>query len=339
MSRSRVDLRSDTVTQPTDEMRQAMATAVLGDDGYGEDPTVVELEETYARLVGKEAALLVPSGVMANQLALRCLTNPGEVIVAGRHQHVVAYELGAAGLNAGVQILGIDDTTGALDRDELAEAIAGVEHHQPAITAVFAENSHMASGGRVAGPGVIEEIARVTNGLPIHLDGARLFNAAVASGRTVGDLASGATTVMSCLSKGLSCPVGSLLAGSTSLIEHARVERKRLGGSMRQAGIIAACGLVALRSMIERLADDHRRADELRRAVSGRWPDVAPSLEGQSTNLVVFEHPDTLRLVGHLEHLGIASGTIGPGMVRLVTHRGIDDSAIERTVAAIRSAP
>ncbi len=334
-----IDLRSDTVTEPTEQMREAIATAPVGDDGYGEDPTVNELEATFARLVGTEAAMLVPSGVMANQIALRTLTAPGDVVLVGERQHVVLYEMGAAGINAGVQLGLLEDGRGIVEADDVVAARAAAAHHQPAPTALFLEVSHMASGGTVP---TIEELAAVRaagTGLRLHIDGARLLNASVATGIEPSRLVEGADSVMTCLSKGLCCPVGSMFAGSLELVAQARVERKRLGGAMRQAGIIAAAGLVALDTMVERLADDHRRARTIASAVGERWPSVAPSLEAQITNLVVFEHDDTAALLDHLSRDGIAAGTLAPGIVRFVTHRGIDEHAVERIIESIRRAP
>ena len=334
-----IDLRSDTVTEPTEQMREAIATAPVGDDGYGEDPTVNELEATFARLVGTEAAMLVPSGVMANQIALRTLTAPGDVVLVGERQHVVLYEMGAAGINAGVQLGLLEDGRGIVEADDVVAARAAAAHHQPAPTALFLEVSHMASGGTVP---TIEELAAVRaagTGLRLHIDGARLLNASVATGIEPSRLVEGADSVMTCLSKGLCCPVGSMFAGSFELVTRARVERKRLGGAMRQAGIIAAAGLVALDTLVERLADDHRRARTIASAVGERWPSVAPSLEAQITNLVVFEHDDTAALLDHLSTDGIAAGTLAPGIVRFVTHRGIDDHAVERIIESIRRAP
>ena len=334
-----IDLRSDTVTEPTEQMREAIATAPVGDDGYGEDPTVNELEATFARLVGTEAAMLVPSGVMANQIALRTLTAPGDVVLVGERQHVVLYEMGAAGINAGVQLGLLEDGRGIVEADDVVAARAAAAHHQPAPTALFLEVSHMASGGTVP---TIEELAAVRaagTGLRLHIDGARLLNASVATGIEPSRLVEGADSVMTCLSKGLCCPVGSMFAGSLELVAQARVERKRLGGAMRQAGIIAAAGLLALDTMVERLADDHRRARTIASAVGERWPSVAPSLEAQITNLVVFEHDDTAALLDHLSTDGIAAGTLAPGIVRFVTHRGIDDHAVERIIESIRRAP
>jgi len=339
MATPMIDLRSDTVTSPTPEMRDAMASAVVGDDGYGEDPTVAALESLYAELVGKQAALFVPSGVMANQIAVRILTRPGDVIVAGARQHVVLYELAASARNGAVQFQLVDDRAGVIDPVDVMLAIEGEAHHLPTVHAVFIENTHMASGGRFWTSSLVASLAQQISGLPIHMDGARLFNAAVASGESPAALAASATTVMSCLSKGLSAPVGSLFAGPEDLIEAARIERKRLGGAMRQAGILAAAGLVALRTMVDRLADDHRRARVLAEAVAARWPAVADDVLAQPTNLVVFEHDDADRFLAHLDADGIAAGTIAPGVVRFVTHHEIGDADVDRVIESLQSAP
>lgn len=320
-------------------MRAAMADAKVGDDGYGEDPTVNELESTFARLVGAQDALFVPSGVMANQIALRCLTNPGDVVLTGERHHVVLYEMGAASINAGVQLSLLNDASGVVDVDGITRARDAASHHQSAPSALFLEISHMASGGRVPGIDELQSIRAAAAGLRLHIDGARLLNASVATGIEPARFVEGTDSVMVCLSKGLCCPVGSMLAGSHEFIASARTERKRLGGALRQAGIIAAAGLVALESMVARLADDHRRARALATAVAERWPATAPSLEGQVTNLVVFPHPAPDALLAHLEADGILAGTLAPGIVRLVTHHGIDDVALERARASLRKAP
>lgn len=337
MSDGLVDLRSDTVTQPTPAMRKAMAEAVVGDDVYGEDPTVNELQELYAARVGKPAALFVPTGTMANQIALRILATPGSGVIAGAHQHMVIYEAGAAGLNSATQFLTVDDTNGALAPEDLQRHRKAAYHHYIAPSLVCVENTHLPAGGR---PWTLEELRAVNNAsgpLPIHMDGARLFNASVASGITPADYAAEVTTVMSCLSKGLAAPVGSLLAGPSDVIAQARIERQRLGGGMRQAGVVAAAGIVALECMVERLADDHTRARRLADAVAERWPDVIDPSSVQ-TNIVNFHHADTDALIKHCESHGVRLGTIAPGVARFVTHCNVDDDDVARAVKAIATA-
>jgi threonine aldolase len=328
-----VDLRSDTVTRPTPEMRAAMAAAEVGDDGYGEDPTVRALEERYAALTGKDAAVYVPSGTMANQIALCLLARPGTAVAVGRRAHVVLHEMGASARNGLYQFQTVSDPRGVLAIDEVRLAIESAQHHHIEVSAIATENTAMAASGAVVPVDDLAALAAL--GLPVHLDGARLFNAAVAAGRPVADFAATATTVMSCLSKALAAPVGSVLAVPAELDTAARIERKRLGGAMRQAGVIAAAGLVALDTMVERLADDHERAARLATAVLELWPDSMPEPYG-GTNLVVFEHGDADALVAHLESEGVLSGTIAPGVVRLAVHHDVDDAGIDRAVDALR---
>jgi len=334
-----VDLRSDTVTRPTVAMRQAMADAEVGDDGYGEDPTVNELQSVFAERVGMEEALYMPSGIMANQVAVRVLGRPGTTVLAGRRQHLVAYEDGAAGTNLSVQLAPVDDVGGVIDPAQVLLARVGSEHHLPTPGMVAIENTHMASGGRVWSLEDLKALRAACGDLPLYVDGARIFNAEVASGVPAHRLVEGAAAMMACLSKGLCAPVGSVLAGSAEVIARARVERRRLGGSMRQAGVIAAAGLVALASMVDRLAEDHVRARRLAEAVADRWPDCGLDPDAVRTNVVVFAHRDPAELIGHLREAGVLAGTVAPGAVRLMTHHDIDDGGIERAVIALADAP
>jgi threonine aldolase len=313
-----VDLRSDTVTRPTPEMRRAMADAEVGDDVYGEDPTVNALQRTFAERLGKAAALFVPSGTMANQLALRLMARPGTLVIADRTSHIVAYEGGASAYNTGAQIHPIDDPS------EVTDVIASAHHHQPRPSVVCLENTHMASGGKIVDLDVLENVRNT--GLPLHLDGARLWHAEVATKTPVAEWAARATTVMCCLSKGLCAPVGSLLAGDADAIAEARVHRQRLGGGMRQAGVLAAAGLVAINTMVDRLGEDHHKAARLAAAVGVPDP---------QTNIVIFPTPNAAELLQHLEAHGVLAGTIAPGIVRFVTHRDVDDTAIDHAVAAL----
>jgi threonine aldolase len=320
-------------------MRRAMAEADVGDDVYGEDPTVNALQEAFAERVGKEAALYVPSGTMGNQLALRLLAPPATAVIAGRRQHVVIYENGAGGRNAGVQFHTLDDDDGMLDPAEVAWLVDAGAHHwiRPGLLCV--ENTHMPANGA---PWTLEQLDAVVAAapdLPVHIDGARLFHAEVATGVPASAYAARATTVMCCLSKGLCAPVGSLLAGPADVIAAAREERQRLGGGMRQAGVIAAAGLVALESMVARLADDHARAARLAEVVAERWPDAGFERDDVRTNVVVFSHPDPRRLLAHLRDEGVLAGTIAPGTMRLVTHHDVDDDGIDAACKALASAP
>ncbi len=320
-------------------MRRAMAEAEVGDDGFGEDPTVRRLEEAYAARVGKPAALFVPSGVMANQIAVRVLAPPGTMVVAGRRQHLVAYEFGAVALNAAVQIYPVDDADGTFGPDVVRSARAGAAYHQPAPSLVCVENTHMAASGRTWSLPALHQVAEAAGDVPLHMDGARLFNAEVATGVKAEDYAAPVTTVMTCLSKGLCAPVGSLLAGPIDVIDEGRLARKRLGGAMRQAGILAAAGLVALAQMVDRLAEDHRRARVLADAVAERWSGIGFDPTVVETNMVVFRPPDPDGLVAHLGSAGILIDAVGPGVLRLVTHHDVDDAGIERARRALADAP
>ncbi len=331
----RVDLRSDTVTRPTPEMRRAMANAEVGDDGFGDDPTVNRLQGTFAEMIGKEEALFMPSGTMANQVALRVLGQPGSVVFAGRRQHLVVREVAAAGLNSVAQVVTLDDDDGTIDATAVSRWLADANVGWAPASALFVEDTHGEAGGRLWPLQRLQALSNV--GIPVHLDGARLWNAAVASGTSMAERAASATTVTCCLSKGLGAPVGSLLAGPAELIARARVERKQLGGMMRQVGVLAAAGLVAL-DRVGRLAEDHLRARRLAEAAAARWPgSVDP--RAVDTNIVRIEHPDPLGLLTHLSASGVLAVPGSSSTVRLVTHADLDDADIDRAVAAMVEAP
>jgi threonine aldolase len=331
----RVDLRSDTVTRPTPEMRRAMADAEVGDDGFGDDPTVARLEAAVAERLGKEAAVFVPSGTMANQVALRVLAPPGTVVLCGRRQHVVVREAGAAGLNAGAQLVTLDDVDGTIDPAEVARWVADAGSGWAPASAAFVEDTHGEVGGRVWPLDRLHDVAGA--GLPVHLDGARLWNAAVASGASPAQRAAPATTVSTCLSKGLGAPVGSLVAGPADLVALARVERKRLGGTLRQVGVLAAAGLVAL-DRVERLQEDHDRARRLAEAAAARWPgSVDPALV--ETNIVLVAVPHVGAVLRHLADRGVAALASRAGTIRMVTHADLDDADVDRAVTAIADGP
>jgi threonine aldolase len=320
-------------------MRRAMAEAEVGDDDYGEDPTVRSLEETFSARVGKPAALFVPSGVMANQIALRIFTSPGSAVVAGRRQHVVSYEFGAAALNAGVQFIAVDDEDGMLDAADVRAARRAAEHHQPEVSLVSIENTHMAASGAPWTTARLEAVLEAAGPVPIHMDGARLFNTVAATGVPAAEWAAPATTVMCCLSKGLCAPVGSLLAGGEDVIAEARLARKRLGGGMRQAGVLAAPGLIALQDMVGRLPEDHARAARLADAVALRWPSCGLDPATVRTNIVTFTHAEPEKLLAHLEGHGVLAHAIAPETVRFVTHHDVDDTGVTRAIAALGDAP
>jgi threonine aldolase len=332
-----VDLRSDTVTTPTPEMRRAMADAEVGDDAYGEDPTVNRLESLAAALLGKEAALYVPSGTMANQLALRVLGRAGTEVLCGERAHVYRYERAAAAGNARIQLRPLPDHDGVIDAALVDGAAADRHHHFPPISAVTIENTHMPACGRPWRAHEIDAVADAAapHGFALHCDGARIWNASIAVGVSPADLVARADTVMFCLSKGLGAPVGSLLCGTRDTMGVAREERARLGGGMRQAGVIAAAGIVALETMVERLADDHRRARTLAAALAERFPGSVEPREVE-TNIVCAQSRALPRaLLDHLAGVGVLAGTIDTETTRFVTHKDVDDADIARVIAAL----
>ncbi|MDQ1720859.1 MAG: threonine aldolase [Pseudonocardiales bacterium] len=326
-----VDLRSDTVTRPSAAMRQAMAEAEVGDDVYGDDPTVNALEAEVARLLGYEAGLFTGTGSLANQLALRLLVKPGEELVCDRIAHVVRAEMGAAATFSGITTRTWDAVAGRLDPAAVAEAITpNAGPHQVSTTAIALENTHNFGGGTVQpveAVRAVQDLAR-EHGLGLHLDGARLWNAHVASGVGMAELAAGFDTVAVCLSKGLGAPVGSVLVSSAPRIAEARVWRKRYGGGMRQVGILAAAGLFALRHNIERLADDHERAARLAAAL-GQKPELT------ETNIVVLRVSDAPAVGLAAREQGVVVSVIGPSLLRLVTHLDIDDEALDRAIEVL----
>ncbi len=332
-----VDLRSDTVTTPTPEMRRAIADAEVGDDAYGEDPTVRRLESLAAALLGKEAALYVPSGTMANQLALRLIGRPGTDVLCGERSHVYRYEHAAAAGNARVQLRPLPDGDGALSVDDLERSIASQAHHLPEISALAVENTHMPASGR---PWRIAELDAVIgsargHGLAVHCDGARIWNASIALGVSAAVLASGTDTVMFCLSKGLSAPVGSLLCGAADAIAVAREDRSRLGGGMRQAGVIAAAGVIALETMVDRLADDHVRARRLAGVLADRFPGSVDPADVETNIVCACASALPADLLTSLAERGVLAGTIDVDTVRFVTHKDVDDADLERAIAAL----
>jgi threonine aldolase len=335
----RIDLRSDTVTTPTAAMRAAMSTAEVGDDEYGEDPTVNRLESMAAALLGKDAALYVPSGTMANQLALRVLGRPGTEILCGERAHVYRYEHAATARNAGVQLRPIPDPDGLVPPAAITAAAEDAGHHLPDLSAVTIENPHMPACGRPWPPDAVADVAGAAGaaGLPVHCDGARIWNAAVALGRSPSELCAPVDTVMFCFSKGLAAPIGSVLCGPRDRIAAARGERHGLGGGWRQAGVVAAAAIVALETMVDRLADDHARARRLAETLARVAPGSVDPAE-VTTNIVCARAerlPD--RIVERLAALGIRCGMIDARTVRFVTHKDVDDGDLDRTVAALHA--
>jgi threonine aldolase len=331
------DFRSDTVTRPTPAMRRAMAEAEVGDDVYGEDPTVNALEEEAALAVGSAAAIFVPSGVMGNQIALHLHGRPGDEVVCVETAHIRNHEHGAASAISGVAFRTIPGATGEMEPDAIAAAFAGSGYHLPPATVLVWENTHNVSGGSVLPIEHIEvgTAAARRFGARVHLDGARIWNAVAATGTPASRFAGAADTVMFCLSKGLGAPIGSMLCGTTETIDAARQVRRRLGGAMRQVGVIAAAGRVALADR-DRIAADHETAAVLAAGLSDRFGDAVGDA---ATNMVVLTTDELAtpaeRIVTELAEAGIRVGYIRPGVLRFVTHRDVDTMDVARLLATL----
>jgi len=338
---STIDLRSDTITRPTLAMRKAMASAEVGDDVFGDDPSVNLLQERAASLLGKEAALFVPSGTMANQVALRTHTEPGDEIIVESGSHIFLYEGGGFAALSGLSARCLDAEGGLLSAEDVPAAVRppGGLSHFPNTKLVCLENTANRGGGTVYTPERTLSIAEVARdeGLALHLDGARVFNASVALDLPVAALAAPFDSIAFCLSKGLGCPVGSLLVGSVPFIERAHRFRKMFGGGMRQAGIIAAAGLHALDHHIERLADDHRRARHLAETLAA-MAGIAVDLARVETNMVYIDIAATGRCAADwiegLESQGVWMAAVSGTELRAVTHLDVDDVGIDRTIDA-----
>lgn len=335
-----VDLRSDTVTLPTPEMRRAMAEAELGDDVFGEDPTVNRLEELAAERLGKEAAVLVTSGTQGNLVGVLSHTQRGDEVIVGDQAHIYHYEVAGAAVVGALQLRPVRNVDGMLDPDEVEAAIRPPNVHHPRTSLVCIENTHNRNGGAVLDASQIHAIAAVAHrhGISVHLDGARIFNAAVALGVDVRTLAAEVDSVTFCLSKGLAAPVGSVLCGSKEYVETARKYRKMLGGGMRQAGIIAAAGIVALNTMVDRLAEDHENARVLAEGLAD-LPGVVLDPKKVRTNIVIFDVTAPIGasgLVAGLRERGVLCNVAGPGRIRMVTHFGIARADVQRAVVAAR---
>jgi threonine aldolase len=324
-----VDLRSDTLTKPSPGMREAMANAPVGDDVYGEDPSALELERRVAELLGKEAALFVPSGTMGNQIALLLHCRRGDAVIVGEGTHCMVYESGAAAALAGVQF-SVVGRGGLFTVSELEEQLLPAHDNLPRTRLVVLENTHNRAGGRVFPQRDVEAIAERarTSGLGVHLDGARLWNAAIASGTPLHVLGAPADTVNVCFSKGLGAPVGSALAGSRALIREARRLRKMLGGGMRQVGVLCAAASFALEHQLARLADDHALARRLAAGVAGLPGVAVGTVETNIVNLDLARTPAAV-LVSRLAENGILVNAVGPFRLRAVTHRDVGPQDID----------
>jgi len=330
-----IDLRSDTVTLPTEEMLEAIKNAELGDDVFGEDPTVNRLEEMAAKKMDKEAALLVPSGTMANLISVTSNTKPGDSAILEADSHIHWYEVGGISAIAGVLPLPVKGKMGVMDPKDIEAAIRRNDIHFAETTLVCIENTHNRAGGTVVTPAQIQAISRVAKeyGLRLYMDGARIFNASVALKVDVKEFTRHVDNLMFCLSKGLSCPIGSIVVGNREFIERARKVRKTLGGGMRQAGIIAAPGIIALEKMIDRLEDDHRNARFLAERLA-EIEGIDVDLRTVQTNMIIFEISrlsiTAEAFVKELREQGVLALDLGKTRVRMVTHRGIEREDVEK---------
>jgi threonine aldolase len=339
-----IDLRSDTVTQPTPEMREAMARAVVGDDVYGEDPTINRLQEMSAEKMGKEEGLFVASGTMGNLIGILMHCQRGDEVILGKKNHTYLHEAGGISALGGVHSCQlVNQQDGSLSLEDVDAAIRPDDPHEPITRLVCLENTHNACGGVVQTPEYTRQIVDFAHarGLAVHLDGARIFNAAAALGVPARELAGPVDSVTFCLSKGLCAPVGSVLCGSKVFIVKAKRLRKMLGGGMRQAGILAAAGIIALEKMTGRLTEDHSRARRLAEGLKS-IPGIALDLGMPATNMLFFSLTDdvncsTDEFIHRLEMNGIRIGATGERKFRLVTHYWIDDEKINKTISVFRN--
>jgi len=332
---ARVDMRSDTVTRPTPAMRQAIASAEVGDDVFGDDPTVLRLQALAAERIGKEAALFTPSGTMANQIAIRIQTQPGDEILVEGGAHPFNYESGGPAMISGVTTRTLPGTNGILDPQQVSAAFRPSDPHFAPLRLVSTEDTANRGGGTPYPLDVLDQIGQISHdrGASTHLDGARLFNAVVATRTSAARRSRGYDTVSFCLSKGLGAPVGSLLCGPRDLIDRALWVRKALGGGMRQAGILAAAGIYAMENHIDRLAEDHARAEALAEGLRKAGYEVpAPP-----TNMIYVEVADAPAAQIALAEQEIHCVSVGPTTLRLVTHLDIDDDSVTQAIHAFSS--
>jgi threonine aldolase len=333
-----IDLRSDTVTRPTPAMRRAIAEAEVGDDVYAEDPTVNRLQARAAEIFGREAALFFPSGSMANLTAIRTWTRPGTEVICEGHAHIYLYEMAAVSAIAGCMPNTVPTPDGVLTWDLIEPAIRPHIYYRAQTALIELENTHNMHGGTVYPPEIAEDICDHAHesGIPVHLDGARVFNASVALGRPVAGITRKFDSVMFCLSKGLGAPVGSMLVGSRDFIDKARVTRKLLGGGMRQAGVLAAAGLIALEESPKTLHRDHENARHLAEGLA-KLPGIAIDPKKVVTNILIFDVAATGRtaadLCAALAKRSVLAGPTGPHAIRMVTHCDVDRAAIDRALA------
>ena len=341
MMKNFIDLRSDTVTRPTPAMRKAMIDAEVGDDVFGEDPTVNSLQEIVANLLGKEAALFVPSGTMANQLSIKSHTQPGDEVIIEASSHPYNFEGGAGAALSGIQFQCLKGVRGILDASQIEEAIRPADHHFPVTKLICLENTHNRGGGSIYPLEKMAEIYRLTKskGLLLHLDGARLWNASVATGIKPREYAQWADSVSVCLSKGLGAPIGSLVSGSKPFIDLVHRFRKMFGGGMRQVGIIAAAGIYALNHHLERLKEDHHNAKRLAVGLK-EFKGVSIDPKHVETNIVIFDVTNTgmtgAQVAEAMKKEGVLIHAFGKTQIRLVTHLDVSSEDIEIALKAFK---
>ena len=336
-----VDLRSDTLTRPTSAMRDAMVQAAVGDDVFGEDPTINRLQDKIVEMTGKEAALFVTSGTQGNQVSVNAHTRPGQEVICDKNCHIFNYESGAAGMLAGVQLNGLDGKNGVITAAQIESALRPADDHYPQTGLICIENTHNRAGGFIFPLPEIKRISQFAREkkLPLHLDGARLWNASVATGISIREYCQDVDSVSLCFSKSLGAPVGSIVAGSKAFIQRTHFYRKAYGGGIRQGGLLAAAALYALEHHLPLLTEDHRRAREFAEAIAG-LPGISLSLDTVQTNMVIFRYDGGAtsadQFVAQLEAAGILLFHIGENRIRAVIHLEIDDDDIEYSVNVFR---
>jgi len=339
-TRSVIDLRSDTVTRPTTAMRKAMAEAEVGDDVYGEDPTVNRLEAAAARIFQREAALFVPTGTMGNQIAIKVHTRPGQEIICEERAHIIDWEMGMPALFSGCILRTLRAEDGISTWSEIKRKIPSYSYARAQTGLIELENTHNMAGGTISSVEIMEEICDAAHerGIPVHLDGARVFNAAVALKLPVAEVTHKFDSVMFCLSKGLGAPVGSMLVGSRSFVDQARSVRKALGGGMRQAGVLAAAGLIAVEEMPRRLQVDHDNAKFLANRLA-ETPKLRITPEKVKTNIVIFDVSETgmtsEEMLRRLREKNVIASAVSDSIVRLVTHMDVSRTDCEQALEII----
>ncbi len=341
MNQKTIDLRSDTVTKPSQAMRQAIAEAEVGDDVFEDDPTVNRLEEMVAEVLGKERALFVPSGTMANEVTIKSWTEPGDEVVLEADSHIYNYEVGAPSVLCGVQLHTLEGKRGVLTVEQILDQVRLQDIHVPPTTLICLENTHNRAGGTIYPIDEIKRIREATKplGIKMHLDGARLWNATIATGIPLDRYAGYFDSVSVCLSKGLGAPIGSLISGNSDFIQLARRNRKMFGGGMRQVGIIAAAGIYAIENNFNRLIDDHRNAKALAQGLS-EIPKISVDLESVQTNIVVIDIKKSGMkvndLLEKLKEKGVLAVPFGKDQIRCVTHLDVDRGDVYRAIEVFK---